>query len=377
MGYSVVNGAALIELASLRLRDTLVQGVLPIEGRGFDPRWLTDYNGASVDIALPKITGKGGRMIGATVNGGFMNSNYASLDSTVTSLPLSFVYDEPKIIAQNVINQTSPELLTKEIDNMVKAADRMINTAYVSTLLANVLNKGIKATSSGGTVSYTKDTNYITSITADTAAGALDALFAAGANLDAGDSANGFDYFDKQARQLFVKSAYKAKLMGNSGVFVGNYLGQQMLANGALSPEAQVAMKRGYVGEVDGAACTLADSVFGFAKEWLRKTTISDNTSTEIGNSFSHIAGLLVAGEGVVGAIDRRSEVKVVDARGGQGYELQPLVRCGFALFSDKAVQLIEDKTGITATDFITATGSGNVATVTVKTSVLPLANRN
>ena len=107
--------------------------------------------------------------------------------------------------------------------------------------------------------------------------------------------------------------------------------------------------------------------------------TVADGTiaaAAAYTGSLAHLAGILVCGDAVGGGLDLRSEVKVVDAMGGQGWEVQPLARCGWTLFSAKGVQLIADSTGLTYGKFVTGTAASGTPTVVTKTAILPPLNR-
>jgi hypothetical protein len=118
-------------------------------------------------------------------------------------------------------------------------------------------------------------------------------------------------------------------------------------------------------------------SLFTTTVGYLGLQTLADSTvaATE-SDALDNLLGFIVCGKAVGGGMTP-GDIKVVDARGGQGWEIQPNARFGFNVFSAKGVQLITNSTGLTASDFKVYTGALTVATNTKKTVLLLPGNRS
>lgn len=382
-GYATLDNVAVKQIASNIIRENLVQDVIVIPNKAADFRYAEDLDGENITVQRTKMGTQSGRVIeeGLT-NGGFINAKKNEIQSDLATIPLTIVYDAATDVPQNALNLNgSGRLLESILKNTTKAISRHINLGYLSCVLADAINAGIKATSSSGTVTYAFDAKQVTACADDTAAGAMTAFYAAAANLGAGDIDNGFDIFPTSDTEVIVRPSFQYKLMNNAGLFAGNFIGQQMIASGsfdAFDVSYTPNLIRGYVGELNGALVYSAGNLFDLVEGWLGQKTLDGGSLAAItSGSLANLEAIYVCGLGVAGGVDRRSEVKVVDLQGGQGVQVQPLVRCGFKTFSPRAVQIITNKTGLTATNFVTYTGAGNVATQTKKLSVYAPGNRS
>lgn len=381
-GYATLDNVAVKQIASNIIRENLVQDVIVIPNKAADFRYAEDLDGENITVQRTKMGTQSGRVIAdGLANGGFINAKKNEIQSDLATIPLTIVYDAVTDVPQNALNLNgSGRLLESILKNTTKAISRHINLGYLSCVLADAINAGIKATNSGGTVSYAFDAKQVTACADDTAAGAMTAFYAAAANLGAGDIDNGFDIFPTSDTEVIVRPSFQYKLMNNAGLFAGNFIGQQMIASGsfdAFDTSYTPNLIRGYVGELNGALVYSAGNLFDLVEGWLGQKTLADGSLAAItSGSLANLEAIYVCGLGVAGGVDRRSEVKVVDLQGGQGVQVQPLVRCGFKTFSPRAVQIITNKTGLTATNFVTYTGAGSVATQTKKLSVYAPGNR-
>lgn len=380
-GYTTLNSVAVKNLASAVLFENIVQEILVVPNRGADFKYCQDLNANSVDVQRTKVVADG-RVLGESTNGGFFDSAYGSLESEIFSIPLNIVASRvTKVPANAEIMNGNGLLLKSVLQNIPKQIARVVNCAYLASVLTDSLNAAISATSSEGTVSYAFDTGIYTAMTANTTAAAMAAFDTAVANLGNGDIAHGFDIFPLTNTQMFAKPAYLQQLKNNAGLFVNNPIAQQMLATGsfdAYDASYTPNVINGYYGEINGCVLTTVGSLFTTVEGWLGQMTLADGSKTGVSSgALTHLNAILVCGVAVGGGIDLRSEVKVVDAMGGQGWEVQPNARCGFSVFSPKGVQIIADNTGLTASNFVTYTGSGSTATQTKKLAILAPLNRS
>ena len=381
-GYAILDNVAVKEIASNKIRENLVQGIIVVPNKAANFEYVEDYDGNSVTVQRTKMgTNQGRIMADGVKNGGYLNANKNTIQSDLTVIPLNFTYDAVTDVPQNALNMNgSGRLLDSILLNATKDIQRFVNLAYLATVITANLNAAISATSSSGSITYAISDKYVTKATSTDAQGAMDAFYKAAANLEAGDIDNGYDIFPTTDTEIIVRSSYRYSLMNNAGVFTGNFLAQQMVASGsftAFDTEYTPNLITGYVGELNGALVYSAGNLFDQVEGWLGQTTIANGTQEALTKgALANVEAVYVCGMGIGGGVDRRSEVKVVDLQGGQGVQVQPLVRCGFAAFSPKAIQIITNTTGITASNFVTYTGSASVATQTKKLAPYLPGNR-
>ena len=376
-GYATIDNVAVKQIASNVIRENVVQDVIVIPQKAADFRYAEDLDGENITVQRTKMGEQSGRIIQTGLNnGGFLNSKKNDIKSDLATIPLTLVYDAPTDVPQNALNLNgSGRLLESILMNTTKAISRFINLGYLSSVIADALNAGISATSAAGNVTYAFSDKQVTKRADDTSA-----FYKAAANLGEGDIDNGYDIFPTSDTEVIIRPSFQYKLMNNAGIFTGNFIGQQMIASGsfdAFDTTYTPNMIRGYVGELNGALVYSAGNLFDLTEGWLGQMTLADGTLAAItSGALKNLDAIYVCGLGVAGGVDRRSEVKVVDLQGGQGVQVQPLVRCGFKTFSPRAVQLITNSTGLTASDFVTYTGNQAVATQTKKLAVYAPGNR-
>lgn len=379
-GYSLLSNIAVRNLASAVMFENIVQEILISPGKGADFKYVQDLNAQSVQVQRTKMVDDG-RELGAATNGGFFDTAYGTLQSQIFDIPLTIVASRPvKVPAIAEIMNGNGLLLKSVLMNVPKQIARVVNSAYLATILTSGLNSAISATGDGTTVTYAFDSDIVTKASADTAAGAMAAFDTAIANLGNGDITNGYDVFPLENTQLFAKPAFLQRLKNNAGLFVNNPIAQQMLASGSFSAydvNYTPNVIKGYYGEVNGVVLFTVGSLFSVVEGWLGLETLADGTIAAItANSLANLDAILVSGVAVAGGLDLRSEVKVIDAFGGQGWEVQPNARCGFSVFSPKGVQIITNSTGLTESDFKVYTSSDSDVTNTKKLKIYAPLNR-
>lgn len=377
-GYSLLNSGAVRDLASLVLRENIVQDILVIPYRSADFRYTEDMAARSVTVNRPKMV-NGGRTVGASTNGGYFNANQAVAESALYEIDLTQVFDKTIKIAQVQDDMSGGTALRGQLMNVPKAIARFVNTTYFATLLAANVNAGISATSSDSTVTYAASTDYISVMSASTTAAAIAALQEATGKLENGDSTNGYDIFPLEESVVYASGDFMNYLRGQSNFIVNNYIGQQMVGSGSFdafdatwTPESI----KGYAGEIYGMLLYRTGSLFKSTAGSLGLQTLADGTLEATGSTaLDGLMAIVVCGLAVGGGMTP-GDIKVVDARGGQGWEIQPLARCGFDVFSAKGTHTIWGYQGFTASDFVVYTGSGSTATKTKKTVLYQPENR-
>ena len=377
-GYGILNNAAVRDLASLVLKENIVQEILVLPYRSADFRYTEDMNARSVTVNRPKLI-TGGRTIGDTTNGGFFNSSVASAESELYDINLTQVFDKPIKIAQVQDDLSGGTALRGSLMNVPKSIARFVNCTYFASLVVANMQKAIKATSQSGNITYSTDADYATVATEDTTAGVIAALQKATGVFESGDAEHGYDLFPLEESVVYGSGEFLNYLRGQSNFIVNNVIGQQMIGSGSFdafdatwTPDSI----RGYAGEIYGMLLYRTGSLFKATAGYIGKLTLANNTKAATSaTALDNLLAIVVCGLAVGGGMTP-GDIKVVDARGGQGWEIQPLARCGFEVFSAKGVHTIWKTAGYTATDFVTYTGAASVATQTVKPVIYQPENR-
>ena len=377
-GYGILNNAAVRDLASLVLKENIVQEILVLPYRSADFRYTEDMNARSVTVNRPKLI-TGGRTIGDTTNGGFFNSSVASAESELYDINLTQVFDKPIKIAQVQDDLSGGTALRGSLMNVPKSIARFVNCTYFASLVVANMQKAIVATSESGNITYSTDADYATVAEADTTAGVIAALQKATGVFESGDADHGYDLFPLEESVVYGSGEFLNYLRGQSNFIVNNVIGQQMIGSGSFdafdatwTPDSI----RGYAGEIYGMLLYRTGSLFKATAGYIGKLTLSDSTKAATSaTALDNLLAIVVCGLAVGGGMTP-GDIKVVDARGGQGWEIQPLARCGFEVFSAKGVHTIWKTAGYTATDFVTYTGAESVATQTVKPVIYQPENR-
>ena len=378
-GLSLLNSGAVRELASTVLFENIVQSIMVVPGRSADFRYVTDINAKTVSVNRVKETGKA-RELGNGTNGGYFDSTTGASESEIFEIPLTYVFNTPIKVSQVQDDMSGGQALKGSLMNVPKSIARAINCTYFATLILNNLNTAITATSADSVVTYAISTDYVTKAAGATAANYATAVYTAMSNLENGDSTKGFDIFPTEESVLYGNSTLNNGLFGNNNLIVNNPIGQTMMASGAFSAfDAEYTPNSisGYCGEFRGMLWYKVGSLFTTTVGYLGLQTLADSTvaATE-SDALDNLLGFIVCGKAVGGGMTP-GDIKVVDARGGQGWEIQPNARFGFNVFSAKGVQLITNSTGLTASDFKVYTGALTVATNTKKTVLLLPGNRS
>jgi hypothetical protein len=377
--FSIMNSTAVKSLASQYVRENLIQDLLVIPGKSADFQYVTDMMAKTVSVFRTKEAGKA-RGLGETTNGGFLDSATTTTTSEYYDIDLDLVFTQPIIVPKVQDDLTGGLALKGALSNLPKTIKRAINCSYFAKLIQANLNSAITATSANSVVSYAFSTNYVSAAAANTTAGVSAALDTAIENLGKGDVSNGYDAFPVEESCLYGTPTFYKYLRGMSGFIVNNPIGQQLISSGtfnAFDTEYRPNTFTGYMGEILGMIAYNTFSLFNTTVGYLAQLTIADGTKTAIASTtaLDNLLAIVVCGKAVAGGMNPGS-IEVVDARGGQGWEIQPLARWGFKVFSSVGVQLVVNASGLTASNFVTYTGADSTATQTKSLTVLLPGNR-
>lgn len=295
----------------------IAQGEIEAPGRGITEKFTTDTQGAQVRVIKMLPLKQKARQLGNTINGGNFPTTTEQPTSTEVGIDVITVIDQPIDIANVTQDMISVDILSKVKDNLNQLINRNINAMTVAVKL---------------TKSLPAEDKYITFVGATD--NLADKALEASAKLDDGDEDNNVDIFPQEGRVFVLKASYRAELFKKGILSLGgsNYA-QEMLASGALSPNAKPnKMSNGYIGDFDTTPVHMASQlIWSIAEEY------AGLPKGEFNNVIGYFSSDLANARGV--AMNER--VKVIDSPQGQGIRLQPLVRMGAASWYAKGNSLL------------------------------------
>lgn len=317
-----INGIAAARVLSPEMLFGIAQGEICAPGRGITEGFSTDTAAAEVRIPKMRPLKQGARTLGNQINGGSFSNEQEEPQSVEYGIRIIDLLDTPIVIAQHTMDMLPVDILGTTIKNFTNVVNRNLNGMTLGYQIKSVLTDGEEA-----------NIVYF-----DAAADKLvDKIIEADAKLDEGDEESDIDVFPTEGRIWQVKASYKPQLFATAtgGVLSlgGSNKAQEMLARGGVSPDAVVTkIENGYIGDILGAPVHIVSNiVYRVAEQYLGLPKY------ELDPVVATIASDCANGRGV--AIGK--QVKIVDAHGGQGVELQPLVRFGVEVFYPKGNAIV------------------------------------
>lgn len=321
-----LDGQALRRYTSKNIMENIFQSILHLPEKGVTERYSEDVNASEIRIIRQVAPDIKARRAGATVNGGYFNTNAVLLPQSVEyGLKILYMIDDQvdfPTVMDEMVELPVAEATTKAVGGIV---GRNINASTTAHQLSKVINASIDGTL--GT-----DYNTVTLTAADKI---KEAIIEANAKLDDGDETNGVDIFPIDGRQLIIRASTRAKLFTTGNIFVGgsNYA-QEMLERGVISPGTYKQDNLQYVGEIDQVPVSVMAKVgWNLAEEYMQQEA----------GFLDDILGLIVAGIGTGRALAFNNSVKIIDSPAGQGKRAQYKYRWGIETFFAKSVVPIID----------------------------------
>lgn len=319
-----LDGEALRRYTSKNIAENVFQDVLALPEKGVTERYSEDTDASEIRIIRQVVPNIKARRMGASVNGGYFNSNDAGLPQSVEyGLKILYIIDDSvdfPTVMDEMVELPVAEATSKAVAGLVS---RNVNASTLAHQIAAVVNANVAS----------KPVNVTT---VDAAGDYKGALLDANGKLDDGDADNGIDIFDINKRQGFIRSAARTALLKSGQVIVGgsNYA-QEMLARGAISPNTYKQDKLQYIGELDNVPfCVVSKVVWDLATEYLQLDADSDQ-------SLDGVVGLISAADATGRALAFNNSVKIIDSPKGQGKRAQYKYRWGVEVFYHKGVSLI------------------------------------
>jgi hypothetical protein len=340
MLYNINNSATQV-LCAKQIKENLFVSLLHRDGKGVTQHTETDVS--TLRILKPAVPTGSARTLGAGTNGGWFNGNDAATqDITEYDLNLVHIFDLQTDIPEVQEDMVPVSVFDAANKNIAGRIATEINASTIAYQLANRYN----AADTAG--AWTN----IAIVEGTTGKVAYDAVMSASAKLDDGDEALGIQGYPFEERQLLMRSAFRQKLMSETGVILGgsNYA-QSMVAKGALSPDAAKEYGNMYCGEIDLIPCFIVPApIWKRASEWVGTT----------GTAFDGVDAVMCAASATDRGISTMDYVKVIDSPNGAGKRLQPKVRWGVNVcYGSGIVPIVANGTAApTAQLTVTAPGS-------------------
>lgn len=314
-----LDGQALRRYTSKNLKENIFQNILALPEKGVTEKFSEDVNASEIRVIRQTVPAINGRRMGASVNGGYFNTNNALLPQSVEyGLKILYMIDDSidfPTVMDEMVELPVADATTKAVAGVVA---RNINASTLAHQIAAVVNQEAAVSNSTN--------NVILS-----AAGAYkEALLDANGKLDDGDVENGVDIFPIDGRQGFLRSSARTGLFKTGNIFVGgsNYA-QEMLARGAISPNTYKQDKLEYIGEIDNVPfCVVGGPIWKLAEAYLQ---------VDYG-TLDPIIGLVVAGMATGRALAFNNSVKIIDSPNGQGKRAQYKYRWGVEVWQFKGI---------------------------------------
>lgn len=308
-----LDGEALRRYTSKNIKENVFQDILALPEKGVTERFSEDVNASEIRIIRQTVPNIKARRMGATVNGGYFNTNTALLPQSVEyGLKILYMIDDAidfPTVMDEMVELPVAEATTKSVAGLVATN---INASTLAHQLTAVINADV-------------DGDATNEIILSAAGAYKDALLDASGKLDDGDVANGIQMFDINGRQGFLRSAARIGLLKSGQILIGgsNYA-QEMLSRGVITPDTYKQDKLSYFGEIDTIPlCVASKAVWDLAEEYMQLDA----------GKLDTVHGVVVAGVATGRALAFNNSVKIIDSPAGQGKRAQYKYRWGVEVF--------------------------------------------
>lgn len=320
-----LDGEALRRYTSKNIKENIFQNILALPEKGVTERFSEDVNASEIRIIRQVAPNIKARQLGASVNGGYFNSNQAIMPTSQEyGMKLLFTIDDQidfPAVMDDMVELPVAEATTKNVGGIVA---NNINACTIAVQLASVINAKIDGVATNEVV-MSSATAY------------KDALLDASGKLDDGDNANGIAIFPVDGRQGFLRSRARVGLMKSGNILIGgsNYA-QEMLSRGVITPDTYKKENLEYFGELDGVPmCVVSKQVWDLAEQYL----VDSTTSSQIdAGKLNSVEAIVVAGIATGRALAFNHSVKMIDCPRGQGKTAQYCYRWGCEVFSQLGI---------------------------------------
>lgn len=318
---------------SQRFLNNIVQTTLHADGVGLNERYETRGNVLEVRVLQHEGISAKSRTIGEDGTTG--NKKYFNnLDGEQPAhnsylLKLNEVFDRPQIIPQLMEDVIGVDILNRHAERVEQRVRQLVNAYTIAKQVSAALNYAVTENTTDNLIEYDSANDAMTNI-----------FYEASVTLDDGDSDNYIDAFPLDGRIGIFKSAGKRAFFDeDKNIFaVGSSRAVELLEFGTAGTLEYQKVKpnvTGWFGELNQTPLHMAAAtIWNLVEDYL------DSTDLSIGGD-SGVYGFVAAAEGTGRGYGVQHVTKLVDTRGGQGVEMQPLVRWGVEVFYPKSIALI------------------------------------
>lgn len=318
-----LDGEALRRYTSESLKENIFQEIIALPEKGVTEKFSTDTDASEIRVIRQTVPSIDARELGATVNGGYFNSQSPIIPQSV-EYGIKVLYMIDRDIDYPTVMDEMVELPVAEATN--KGVAGIVARNINASTLAHQLTAVINAIIGGATMN---------TVTLASATAVKEAILDANAKLDDGDSNGGIDCFPVNGRQCFIRASLRPKLMATGQLIIGgsNYA-QDMLAKGIISPDTYKSEGLAYIGEVDGVPVSIIAKVaWTLAESYMQLST----------GDLDAVVGLVVAGIATARVLAFNNSVKIIDCPRGQGKTAQYKYRWGIEVFNPLGIVPIFD----------------------------------
>jgi len=307
-----INGVSVRRDFSKAVLKAIYQGLVEKDGKGVNGKFVTEQeanDAGQVFVNRLKAHDQLGREHGSAKNGGAFNNNgYMSHTETVGIEILTY-FDEPIIVPRVTQDRIDVDLAAGEIANYVSNINVALNGSswaakWMATFNADADKRNIKKLSSG---TLLKD--YIEANTL----------------LDLGDMEHDIDSFPLDTRIATFKMGYRPTLVAAGVIIVGgaNY-GYDIVRKGTLDAQSDKRdLDTGFWGVIDNV------EVHGLSNKSLMHAAYFCGLPKMEFVSDDKLVGWISSSYANARGFSTVEQVKIIDAHGGQGIEIQPLTKIG------------------------------------------------
>lgn len=316
-----VNEATLKRVMSSRVKENIFQGIFTRPGEGVTEKYSEDTTAAQIQVIrlLPNTTDA--REIGADKNGGWFNENDASTPKTAAyGINILTTIDDNIDVPTNMDDMLNVDVAEGELSNLSGRVNKNVNAMTFAAQLSKNFND-----IASGTIAN----NWV--VLDSTAPNYLNAIIDAGAKLNDGNEAEGYDAYPDDFRAVYLRSSAQADLLKKGQVVIGgSNSAQKILRNGGLDEDTTPDVAAtGYVGEVANMPCYVASkAVWSLAERYLGLSK----------GALDGVEMLVVSGVGTGRVLAFNNAIKIIDSPKGQARRLQPKYRMGAACWDGCSV---------------------------------------
>lgn len=319
-----VNSLTLKRILSPAVKNNIFQNVMVKPGQAVTEQFSTDTDAAEIQVLRVKPLANDAREIGATQNGGWFNSEDTQTSATEAyGIQILQTMDRTITIPTNSQDMVSVDLLSSEVRNLGGLYARNINAMSLGAMLAKNFNNIAGFDKRNSSAAVKQLDNAVTSNWVTLASGGsyTDCVFDALAKLDDGNPDQGIDAYPDNQRAIFIRPAIKAEILKNMIGLNGGTAVFEVLRKGGLDTDTNPDIATtGYVGTVGNTPVYCLSGVgWSLIEKYLGLTA----------GALNNLAAIVCSGVGTGRALAFNSQIKTVDAIGGQGIILQPKYRFG------------------------------------------------